>query len=83
MDGQSFESIGVEQDLLAEHLERIEKIGDRIKIKLVGEMEKLKSGVVNLTAIAEFRTRVNLKKYNFYKIIFIKSIWTIKKKWMI
>lgn len=59
MDGQSFESIAVDQDLLTEHLEKIEKIGDRIKIKVVGEMEKLKAGVVNLNAISEFRNRVS------------------------
>lgn len=63
MDGQSFESIAVDQDLLIEHLEKIEKIGDRIKIKVVGESEKLKAGVVNLNAISEFRNRVKINYF--------------------
>lgn len=58
MDSQTLESIPVNQDLKEEELEQIEKIGDRIKVKVIGEIEKLKSIAPNINAINEFRKRV-------------------------
>lgn len=57
METKTLENIDVFNDLSMEQLDNIEKIADRLKIKISTEQEKLKGMSPNINSIVEFRNK--------------------------
>ena len=57
MESQTLESIDVSHDLSMEQLDNIERIADRLKMKIASEQEKFKGMSPNINSIVEFRNK--------------------------
>lgn len=57
LETRTLENIEVFNDLSMEQLDNIEKIADRLKIKISTEQEKLKGMSPNINSIVEFRNK--------------------------
>lgn len=57
LETQTLENIDISQDLTVDQLDNIEKLADRLKLKITAEQEKFKSMSPNINSIIEFRNK--------------------------